>query len=85
MSVETVNSLIKRSIEQNNYSKKAIALKAGMSEKRLRRLLNADDIDVSSLFNICNALGTSITLEFSNGQGVPLRLPLISNADEQSK
>ena len=85
MSVESVNSLIKRSIEQNNYSKKAIALKAGMSEKKLRRILNADDIDVSSLFSICNALGTSIVLEFSNGQGVPLRLPLIVKGDEQSK
>jgi len=82
MSVQTINALIKRSIEQNNYSKTAIALKAGISVKRLRTILNSDDIDISSLFNICNALGTSIVLEFSNGQGVPLRLPLLKANDE---
>ena len=85
MEAMTINKLIKDSIEKNKYSKSLIARKAGMSEKKLRRILNADDIDISSLFSICNAVGTKVILEFTNGIDLPLRLPLINLTDEQTQ
>ena len=81
MSSITINQLIKNTIEQNRYSKKKVALAAGISEKTLHRILNSDDIDISALFLLSRAIGFKVTIEFSNDQ-TSIKFPLIQLGHE---
>ena len=83
MGVLTINQLIKNTIESNKYSKKRIAQIAGISDKALLRILNAKDIDFSTLVTLSKAIGFKVRMEFHNDND-SIKFDLNTIADEQS-
>ena len=80
----TINQLIVNTIRSNNYSKAMIAKAAGISTKKLNRLLSSKNMDFADLFMLSKAIGFRVSIEFSNNDEV-YKFQLIRLDNEQTK